>query len=182
MNSLQNITLPNSFAIKRLTADDFAIDTRDKICLYSDACTLVLFYTESVESKYILNAFKIAAESTSNMTFATCHMSLEKNVAEAFMILKGKPDHPLSWCSERPFPFIVIYRNGFPVNFYDGPADAQILINFCLNIACKPEFHSRNFKLIDRVREEMWNTYKAKRQMSTPDDYTIPVASYKKKF
>jgi hypothetical protein len=182
MNSLQNITLPNSFAVKRLTGDDFALDTRDKICLYSDACTLVLFYTESKESKYILSAFKIAAESTSNMSFGACHMVLEKSVADAFVMLKGRPDHPLSWCSERPFPFILVYRNGFPVNFYDGPADAQILISFCLNVACKTEFHSRNFRLIDKVREEMWNTYKAKKQVADPGDFIIPVASYKKKF
>lgn len=182
MNAIQNITLPNSFAIKRLTGDDFSLDTRDKLCLYSDACTLVLFYNESIESKYILNAFKISAETITSMSFGACHMALEKRVAEAFMTLKSKPDHPLSWCSERPFPFVLVYRNGFPVGFYDGPADAQILTGFCLNVACKTEFHSRNFRLIDKVREEMWSMYRAKAGMATQDEFVSPVASYKKNF
>ena len=179
---MQNITLPNSYAIKRLTDDDFALDTRDKICLYSDACTLVLFYTESPESKKVLSVLKIVAETIPSISFGACHMLLEKRVAEAFMSLRTKPDHPLSWCSERTFPFILIYRNGFPVNFYDGPADPEIMTSFCLNIACKTDFHSRNFQLIDKVREEMWAIYKTKLHMPEQNDYEPIAVPYKKNF
>lgn len=182
MNPLQSVTLPNSFAVKRLTDDDFALDTRDKICLYSDACSMVLFYTESPESKRLLNVFKVVAESVPSISFGACNMILEKRVAEAFMSLHMKPDHPFSWCSERAFPFIIIYRNGFPVNFYDGPAEPQIMTNFCLNVACKPEFHCRNFRLIERVREEMWSIYKSKMGITRQEEtFELSAAPYKKK-
>lgn len=182
MNPVQNITLPNSYVVKRLTDDSFSLDTRDKLCLYSDACTLVLFYTESPESKKVLNAFKTAGESVPSVSFGACHMLLEKRVAEAFMTLQSRPDHPLAWCSERPFPLILVYRNGFPVNFYDGPADSDILVQFCLNVACKTEFHSRNFPLIARVREELWESYKNKIGVYRRDnDFELTAVPYKKK-
>jgi hypothetical protein len=162
MNTLETYTLPTSYAIKRLRESDFALDTRDKICLYEDFCSLVLFYNESNESKRILSVFKTVAESISGPTFAACNILLEKKIAESFVELFNIKDHPFSWTSERPFPFILVYRRGYPVMFYDGPADVQILTNFSLNIACNPIYHSRNFPLLKKLKDEMWVDYKLK--------------------
>jgi hypothetical protein len=162
MANLQSYTLPVSYAVKRLRESDFALETRDKICLYDDACTLVLFYTESPDSKKILNVFKTVAETVAGPLFAACNVLLEKKIAEGFMEISAIRDHPFNWTATRAFPFILIYRRGYPVNFYDGPADIPILTNFALNIACMPDFHSRNYALTNKIKEEMWTTYYSK--------------------
>lgn len=179
MSNIQTYTLPNSYAVKRLKDEDFSLDTRDKVCLYEDTCTLVLFYNESVESKRMLGIFKTVAETVAGATFASCNLALETDVGSAFTEVNGIKDHPFHWITVRPCPFILIYRNGYPVNFYDGPPDVATLINFSLNIACLPEFHSRNYHMIERVREEMWANYRLRNPMAIPqiaeeDDIMLP--------
>jgi hypothetical protein len=160
MDTLQSYTLPVSQAIKRLRAADFSLETRDKVCLYEDPCTLVLFYTETPESKRILSIFKTVAETVAGPVFAACNVLLENQVAEAFMDVYNIRDHPFSWTGSRPFPFILIYRRGYPVNFYDGPADIPILTNFALNVACSPEFHMSNYSFTEMIRSQMWSNYR----------------------
>lgn len=189
MNTIESYTLPTSYAIRRLRESDFALETRDKICLYEDACSLVLFYTESSDSKRILSVFKTVAESTAGPVFAACNVLLEKRVAEGFIELFNIKDHPFSWTGERTFPFILVYRRGYPVMFYDGPADVQILTNFSLNVACNPMYHSRNFPLLQKLKDEMWLDYKIKNpivlggpgvaQEVTP--YVLPALPYNRK-
>lgn len=162
MNIIQSYTLPNSTSIKRLRETDFALETRDKICLYEDACTLVLFYTETPESKRILGVLKTVAETVAGPSFACCNVLLEKKVAEAFMEVSFIKEHPFHWATTRSFPLMLVYRKGYPVNFYDGPADVAILTNFAINIACLPEFHNRNISLTQRIRNEMWSEYTMK--------------------
>ena len=159
---LQSYTLPVSYAIKRLKENDFALETRDKVCLYEDACALVLFYTESIDSKKILNVFKTVAETVTGPVFAACNVLLERRVAECFIEIHNMKDHPFSWIGARQFPSIIIYRRGYPIYFYDGPADVQILTNFALNFVCTPEFNIHNLPLIEKVKAEMWSHYKMK--------------------
>jgi hypothetical protein len=160
MSSIQSFTLPSSYAVRRMREDDFALDTRDKICIFDDNCTLILFYNESQESKKMLAVFKTAAEATSGIRFGACNAMLERRVAEALTELNVMKDHPFSWCTGRPFPFVLVYRRGYPVNFYDGPVDYISLSTFAMTIACMTDFHSRNFKLIDKVKQDMWNAYR----------------------
>ena len=73
--------------------------------------------------------------------------------------------------------------------FYDGPADVQILTNFSLNVACNPMYHSRNFPLLQKLKDEMWLDYKIKNpivlggpgvaQEVTP--YVLPALPYNRK-
>jgi hypothetical protein len=162
MNFIQSYTLPVSNSIKRLREQDFALETRDKICIYDDACNIVLFYTESPESKKILNVFKTVAETVAGPSFAACNVLLEKRVAEALMEVANVKDHPFNWMTTRPYPYIVVYRRGYPVNFYDGPADTDILTNFSINVANLQEFHIRNYVLTQNVKNEMWTEYRMK--------------------
>lgn len=162
MSFIQTYTLPVSNSIKRLREQDFALETRDKICLYDDACNLVLFYTETPESKKVLNVFKAVAETVAGPSFCACNVLLEKKISEAFMEIANIRDHPFNWAAMRPYPVIIVYRRGYPVNFYDGPADISILTNFAVNIANLQEFHIRNYVLTQKIRNEMWNDYKMK--------------------
>jgi hypothetical protein len=170
---MQSFTLPSSYAIKRMREDDFALDTRDKICIFDDNCTLVLFYTESPESKKMLSVFKGAAEATSGVRFGACNVMLERRMAETLTELVVMKDHPFSWCASRPLPVILVYRRGYPMNFYDGPIDVQILSAFATTTACMTDFHSRNFKLIEKVKQGMWNAYRER----NPDMEELPVES-----
>ena len=179
MSNTQTYTLPNSYAIKRLKDEDFSLEAKDKICLYEDTCTLVLFYNESLESKRMLGIFKSVAETVAGAVFAACNLALETDVGVAFTEVNNMKDHPFHWVTVRPCPFIVVYRNGYPVNFYDGPPDTSTLINFSLNIACLPEFHSRNYHMIERVKEEMWTNYRIRNptivpQIAGDDDIILP--------
>lgn len=162
MNFLQSYTLPVSNSIKRLRESDFALETRDKICLYDDACNIVYFYTESPDSKRILSVFRTVAESVAGPIFSACNVMLEKNIAAAFMEISNIKDHPFNWATTRPYPFIVVYRHGYPVNFYDGPGDVNIMINFCMNVANMDNFHIRNEALSSKIRNEMWSEYRMK--------------------
>jgi len=162
MSFIQSYTLPVSNSIKRLKEQDFALETRDKICIYDDACNIVLFYTETPESKKVLNVFKAVAETVAGPSFAACNVLLEKRISEAFMEIANIKDHPFNWVTTRPYPFIIVYRRGYPVNFYDGPADVSILTNFAVNVANLQEFHIRNYALTQKIKNEMWNEYRMK--------------------
>jgi hypothetical protein len=162
MNFLQSYTLPVSNNIKRFKETDFALETRDKICIYDDACNIVYFYTESPDSRRVLGIFKAVAESVAGPSFAACNVLLEKGVATAFMEISNIKDHPFHWATTRPFPFIIVYRKGYPINFYDGPADVAIMANFCMNVANMDNFHIRNEALSAKIRNEMWIEYRMK--------------------
>ena len=56
---LQSYTLPSSQNIKKLRETDFALETKDKLCIFNESCVMVLFYDESAESKKLLNIFLI---------------------------------------------------------------------------------------------------------------------------
>jgi hypothetical protein len=168
---MQSFTLPSSYAVKRMREEDFALDTRDKICIFDDNCTLILFYDEKFESKKMLGVFKTAAEATMGIRFGACNLMLERRMAESFTELAVMKDHPFSWCSVRTTPFVLVYRRGYPVNFYDGPVDAQTLSTFALTTACKTDFHSRNFEMIQRVKQDMWNAYRER----NPDMEELPM-------
>lgn len=160
MQPLQSYTLPTSYTVKRLRESDFALDTRDKICLYVDNCTLVLFYTESPESKNLLNIFTTISAAPSQMVhFAACNVMLERRVADIIMEIKNMKDHPFSWMGDKGFPLVVVYRRGFPIYYYDGPPNLEMLTFFVSNFACNPNFHSHNFQLLENIKRDMWRDF-----------------------
>jgi hypothetical protein len=157
MSSLQNYTIPNSRSIKIFREKDFALDTKDKICIYDEKCNIVFFYTESPDSKRILEVFLSVAESIVGPNFGTCNVNLERGVSSAFEEISINKDHPLHWVAIRKYPFMLIYRGFYPVNFYDGPANPTIMANFCLNVANNNNFHIRNENITTRIKSEMWS-------------------------
>jgi hypothetical protein len=101
-------------------------------------------------------------------------------------------DHPFHWATSRPYPFIIVYRRGYPVNFYDGPGDIGIMVNFCMNVANMDSFHIRNETLSTKIRNEMWSEYRMKNpliignigkttQIPTPSVINIPAIPYRER-
>lgn len=160
MSFLQSYTLPNSTSIKRFKESDFALETKDKICIFNEGCNIIYFYNENPDSKRVLGIFKTVAESIVGPTFGACNVLLEREVLNAFIDIYNNKDHPFHWASTRQYPFFIIYRRGYPVNFYDGPGDPVIMSKFFLNVACNNNYHIYNRELNERIRTEMWAEYR----------------------
>jgi hypothetical protein len=127
-------------SVRQLHERDFALDTREPIRLRFDDCILVLFYVENTESKNLAKIWATAASQVAGPNFAACNLLLERSVAEAFNSLTGDKNHPLSWASLRQFPFILVYRKGWPQAFYNGERVVGAIIDYSLTLACNSDY------------------------------------------
>lgn len=127
-------------AVKKLTTDDFELDSSTKINLVHKDCTLVLFYTNNTESKNLFQIWSEAAKEVAGPVFASVNLLQEKQVAKAFTKLNMTAGS-LKWAALRTIPFILVYHNGWPVAFYNGQRSVQALIDYSLALACKADYH-----------------------------------------
>ena len=127
--------------IKRLTADDFDLGSKELIALKYDDCILVLFHVENTESYQLANIWAIVAQQVAGPVFAAINMLSERKVADAFTRLKSDGSHPLHWAALRQYPFIVVYRKRWPVAIYNGPRAVQALIDYSLTLACEAGYY-----------------------------------------
>lgn len=162
MSSIRSYTLPISNYIRNLKESDFALDTKDRVCIYEDNCIVVLLYTESEESKEMLSIFKQVAESSIGVIFGACNVQLERSVGETFYNISRMIDHPFAWTGTRKFPSIIVFRRGYPIWFYEGPPDRQIFSKFINKYANNPQFNIYNFPLLQRIKEDMKIEYEQK--------------------
>lgn len=127
--------------VKRLSANDFNIDSKEYITLKYDDCILVLFYVENTESYQLANIWALVAQQTAGPVFAAINMISERKVAEAFTRLKSDGSNPLHWAALRQYPFILVYRRRWPVAIYNGPREVQALIDYALTLACQAGYY-----------------------------------------
>ena len=130
-----------SETIKRLSADDFDMSSKELIGLKYDDCIIVLFHGENTESYQLANIWAIVAQQTAGPIFAAVNLLTERKVAEAFTRLKSDGSHPLHWASLRQLPFIMVYRRRWPVAVYNGPREVQALIDYALTLACEAGYY-----------------------------------------
>jgi hypothetical protein len=165
--NFQKFTYPNSPYIKILRETDFSLETRDKICLYDDSyVNIVLIYNESPDSERILNVIQNVAGSIPGVSFSVCNIQEVQQVANVFLEITTMKFHPLREFTLRPFPFVLVYKRGFPVNFYDGPADTDIFRRFCERALKDEDFHITNKTLNEQIKYQMWSEYKSKNPMA----------------
>lgn len=126
--------------IKRLDSNDFNLESQDLITLKSDSCVIILFYIDNNESYQLVNIFGNAANQTAGTIFAAVNMKVERRIAEAFGKLRGDSNHPLNSFGLQQFPFILVYRNHWPVAFYNGPREVQSIIDWSLTLACSANY------------------------------------------
>lgn len=131
----------SSETIKRLTSDDFDINSKELITLKYDDCILVLFYVENTESYQLANIWAVVAQQTAGPVFAAVNMLSERKVAEAFTRLKSDGSNPLHWAALRQYPYILVYRKKWPVAVYNGPREVQALIDYSLTLACEAGYY-----------------------------------------
>ena len=131
----------SSETIKRLTTEDFDIESKASITLKYDDCILVLFHTENTESYQLATIWALAAQQTAGPIFAAINMLNERKVAEAFTRVKSDGSNPLHWASLRQYPFILVYRKRWPVAVYNGPREVQAIVDYSLTLACQAGYY-----------------------------------------
>ena len=127
--------------VRRLTSSDFETEKRELITLKNQDCILVLFYVENPESYELAKIWAAAAQQVAGPTFAAINMMTEKSVATAFTRLKSDGSNPLHWAALKQYPFIMVYRSGWPVAVYNGPREVQALIDYSLTLACQAGYY-----------------------------------------
>jgi len=85
----------SSETIKRLTSEDFDLNSKEMVTLKYDDCVLVLFHVENTESYQLADIWAIVAQQTAGPVFAAINMLSERRVAEAFARLKSDGSNPI---------------------------------------------------------------------------------------
>jgi hypothetical protein len=141
MSTLEPIFKQNS--VKILDSDDFNLSQASLSITLSTLkdCILILFHSNNLESEELSIIWEKAAENAPGITWAAVNLKTEKKIARAFTNLTG--DEPYFWAKLKQIPFILVYRQGFPVAFYNGARETQTLVDYALDLACSPNYHER---------------------------------------
>ncbi len=132
-------TIFSQNAVKVLRGTDFNLGSKPGITLKWNDCILILFYGEGRESQELAKIWAVAASKVAGAVFAACNLTIEKEVAKAFMNLHKMNSTYRSYAL-KGIPFIITYQNGFPVGFYNGDRTVQQLVDFSLTLACKVDY------------------------------------------
>lgn len=133
---LTKITVFDSKAVKQLSTSDFTIDSDIKIGLRDKSCCLVLFYIENIESQQLVEIWASVARVVVGPVFAAVNLIYERKVAEAFAAVKSDGNNVVHWAGLKELPFIMVYRNGIPTAFYNGPRETQSIMDYSVTLAC----------------------------------------------
>lgn len=131
----------SSETVKQLTANDFDLDSKEMITLKYNDCMLVLFYVENTESYELADIWATVARQVSGPMFGAVNMLSERKVAGAFTRVKSDGSNPLHGAALRQYPFILIYRNRWPVASYNGKRNVQSIIDYSLTLACEAGYY-----------------------------------------
>lgn len=169
-------------AVKRMGASDFVLNSKELVTLKWDDCILILFYTENTESIKLMSIWAEAAKQIAGPIFAGVNLLYERQVAEAFTRLNME-DTPLRWAALRQSPFILVYRNGWPVAFYNGDRSVQSIIDYALTLACDHSYYEINqipasMQAEDNFEIGGWTQYTPKRKTSLEYRADKPIRGY----
>ena len=132
-------------AVKNLKTSDFQLNCENKITLRTDMSLIVLFYINNTESLNIAKLWLLAAQQAGGgQKFGACNLEIENDVDEAFKNLNMDPTHPYAWASLKSYPFILTYRQGRPVAFYNGERSTNAFVNYALTLAFNSGYFERN--------------------------------------
>jgi hypothetical protein len=160
---------------------DFSVENRDKICItnkdYITKNSLVLFYKKiDKREKYVYELFnKIGNEFKNvNLNFIHCNIENIPGLEKAFHDVSNDSDHPYHWIKNKPsfnfekdepgnkYPFILLYRKGFPQSFYEGNLEEKEFRDFCIQISVKTEAVQNIDYDPEEVKKQQWITYRKK--------------------
>jgi hypothetical protein len=156
--------------------DDFSLERNDLICItnkeFINKNVLVLFYKKSdKKDSKIINVFNKIGNiiKNVNLNFIICSIESIPGLEKAFQSITNDRDHPYHWIKNRPkyddeskFPFILLYRKGFPQSFYEGGFDEKSFMDFCMNITVKLENNGSIISSSKEIKKQQWMEYRKK--------------------
>lgn len=156
---------------------DFSLENRHLICIsnkeFLNKNVIILFYKKSEKKdKPIYDIFGKVGNSLKlvNLQFVTCAVDSISGLEKTFHEITNDPDHPYYWIRNKPknddsenrFPFLLVYRKGFPQCFYEGAFDEKIFRDFCLQISVKSEYTQFISMDVEDRRKQQWFEYRPK--------------------
>jgi hypothetical protein len=169
------------------TREDFTLESRHLICIankdYINKNLIILFYKKGdKKDKTIYDIFSKVGNNLKivNLNFASCAVDQIHGLEKTFQEIANDTDHPYHWIRNRPrnedkdselgsvfrFPFMLVYRKGFPQGFYEGSLDEKEFREFCIQLAVKPDFGQLLSTDSKEISKQQWMEYRAK----TKDD------------
>ena len=120
--------------LKILKNSDFL--STDSLSTSTPLCCMVLFYGDDNESKFLHECWIECAKDIPGNILATCNLTEETKVADAFETIKRNLNHSLNWATTHERPFVLIYQNGSPTEFYNGVHSVSAICNTALSLSC----------------------------------------------
>lgn len=128
--------------IRILKEHHFALDSKDLITLKFDDVILVFFDDRTEVSDTFRAPFIEAGEKAAGPVYAICDVKTNDAVASNFFRLKSEPNNPFYWAAQN-FPFILVYRSGWPQAFYNGDLDPELLRKYSMELAGQPTYYEK---------------------------------------
>lgn len=169
-------------SVKRLSSSDFNLDTPEKITLKIPECTIVLFYGQNAESTSLARIWSLVAQQTAGPVLAATNIIADPKIAQAMTEIRGMGSHPYHWAAMKGYPFILTYRSGYPVAFYNGERSVQALTDWAMSLACQANYYER-YDLSAGVRIDNTNEFKMPSPQQYPsNDNSNPVRTQSNQF
>lgn len=127
--------------VRELRDDDFDLDTELRITLKDKNCNVILFYAKGKESEDLGKVWLAVSNQVVGVTISACDLYENKKIAKAMSDIRSSGGHPLHWASLRGYPFILSYRNGYPVAFYNGDRYVDPITNWVMTKACLANYY-----------------------------------------
>lgn len=139
------VQLFDNSIVKNLNDDDFLVGTMNGICLRAPDNTIVLFYDNNAESKRLTKIFSEAAKATVvGPLMAGCYLPLCPKLSKSMNELQSDSNSPLAEFAIKGLPTILVYRERWPVAFYNGDRDVKNLVNYRNFLANNPTYREPN--------------------------------------
>lgn len=134
-NNIENsyLCLQSSSSVVKLCDTDFNLKSNEMITIKYKDLLMVLFYASNTDSEKLLKLWNAAAKQTIGVTFAAVDLINEKNISNAFSKL-NQLNTSLKWASLKNIPFVLIYKDGWPISYYTGKHNISSIVNYSLKL------------------------------------------------
>ena len=102
----------------------------DILSLDEKLTCLILFHINNRESYDCVNVFYSVAESATGAKVGTCNILSNPLVNNFLGNLSNNPNNPMYWLVLKQIPFIVLFKAGWPVSFYNGVRSTGSILDY----------------------------------------------------